>query len=116
MGIDDLGIRKTDCNVISRRSIFLEVRWPSYLNEGIMGFLSIQSIRLEPLFSSADSVRSRSRYNPISAWHHVGNQRLPGEWRQCFAIRFVSGTCNDGARDALLFWIRASLLRDWTGI
>jgi hypothetical protein len=75
--IDDLGVRKADGYVVSRRSKLLEEARLADPQERIVGLLAIKRIGLEPLFASTDPVGPWRRHHAVSSRHQVGNDCLP---------------------------------------
>ncbi len=87
--IDDLRVREAHGDVETRRPKLLKVRWPAYLDESVMGLLSVERIRLEPLFPLANSVGCRRCDHAVPAGHQVSNDGLADQGRECRAIGLI---------------------------
>ena len=92
-GINDRRIGKADGHTERRGPVFLEVGWLADLEESVVGLLPIQSVGLQPFFSSGNPVGPpgwpRFRTVPASCWppHFVGGMsprpmQIQGEFHQ----------------------------------
>ena len=110
-GVDDRRVGKADGHVVTCRPILLEVTRLADLDERIVGFPTVQSVGLEPLFTFRYPVGSRRGHHAVPTRGQVGNDCLARQRRKSCAVRFVFWADRNHARD-VISWIECCLLRN----
>ena len=104
-GIDDRRVCKTDGHVVSRRSVLLEEAGLADSGERIVGLLAVQSVGLEPLFPSGNSVGTGTSNHAPSSCHQIVNHGLAGQRGRGHTIGFELRAGHNHAGFARLRWI-----------